>query len=62
MVTGYKDANFFFICVAPVCNGNNTLNHNIMNSRVANHKIPLNKTLLHTVHQKKKKKLDYSFP
>lgn len=47
------------IYVAPVCNGNNTLTHN-MNSRVPNHKIPWNKTLLHTVH--KKKKVDFSFP
>ena len=44
---------FALFCLAPLSNSNNTSNHNNRNSRVPNHKIPLSKTLLLSVHKKR---------
>lgn len=42
----YRDASIALFCVAPLSNGNNSLNHKNINRRVSTCKIPLYKTLL----------------
>lgn len=44
---------FVLFCMVPLSNGSNTLNHNNRSSRVPNCKIPLNNTLLLSVHKKR---------